>query len=417
MAWYTTSIDFPGRFAPENGREQEFTLVLVSLLIPYFVSFYQLVSYAWTSVNGPFQGCWAYLQDCDKFYFLQALPFGYSQTIFYAGIFLVFLIAAEGIIKKKWSQVWWMLFMLFLWKIFVDFIIGTQPGNFEYYDLVFSFIVLFLPFRSWFLRLSFVFLYFLASTIKFHEGWVLGTYFTSLQNGLAIFGDALAPVFTIVVIIMQMIGSWFLLSQRGHLRAVVFFYFFCFHVYSGVYVGWRYLSSDLFMLSTLFYLHENPKPVPFNRRSMFGYFFLFLLLLAQLSPKLIPGDQKFTLEANNFGLYMFEANHQCISTVRVNDATANYVVDEHTRFSVDAKSRCNPLFYLQRIKKICATLDQGKSVSWTFDHSVNGGPFFRMIDEENACVLQYAPFSHNTWIKYDREKMEIVGYPLKNYYF
>jgi len=186
-------------------------------------------------------------------------------------------------------------------------------------------IVLFIPYKAWFLRLTFVFLYFLSATIKIHEGWILGTYFTSLQTGLALFGNDIAPLVTMTVIGMQIVGAWFLLSQNESKRAVFFIFFFTFHLYSIIYVGWRYPSSDLFMLCTLFYLYKNPSPVGFSKKTIIPYGFLLLLLFLQFFPKLIPGDQKFTLEGNNLGLYMFEANHQCISRVSITSPAGDVV--------------------------------------------------------------------------------------------
>lgn len=124
-------------FIPTADYVGEFRLVVASLLIPYFAAFYALVYATNTSVQKDgFSGCWSYIPNCADFYFLQALPLGYSQTIFYAGIFLVFLLAIEGLIKEKWKQVWWMLLILFVWKLYTSFVIGTQPGNFDYYDIV-----------------------------------------------------------------------------------------------------------------------------------------------------------------------------------------------------------------------------------------------------------------------------------------
>lgn len=402
-------------FVPAADYVGEFKLVIGSLLIPYFVAFYTLVNATNTSIaSDNFSGCWSYLPNCQDFYFLQALPFGYSQTIFYAGIFLVFLFAIEGLIKERWRQVWWMLLILFFWKLYTSFVIGTQPGNFDYYDIVFTIIILFAPYKSWFLRLTFVFLYFLASTIKIHEGWILGTYFTSLETGFAIFGNAAAPFFTLLVTVMQIVGAWFLLSKNETYRSAAFLFFFTFHLYSIVYVGWRYPTSDLFMLCTLFYLYKNPDPVPLFKKTVLPYGFLALLLMMQFIPKMIPGDQKFTLEGNNLGLYMFEANHQCISTVTRLDAQSGES-EASTAVSIQAQRRCNPSFYLQRIKEMCKQYP-GDTFAWTFDHSINGGPFYRMIDESDACVLQYKTFTKNQWIKYKTDEMEVIGYPLKNYY-
>lgn len=402
-------------FIPGKAYVSEFKLTVASLLVPYFAAFYALVYSTHTSIDTETsRGCWSYLTDCADFYFLQALPFGYSQTIFYAGIFLVFLLVIDGLLKDRWQQVWWTLMLLFVWKLYTSFIIGTQPGNYEYYDIILMTIVLFSPYKAWFLRVTFVLLYFLASTIKIHEGWILGTYFTSLQTGLAIFGDTIAPVVTMTVILMQIIGAWFLLSQNETYRNAAFLFFFIFHLYSIVYVGWRYPSSDLFMLCTLFYLYKNPAPVPLFKKTIVPYALLVLLICMQFLPKLIPGDQKFTLEGNNFGLYMFEANHQCISTVYVTDPLTKSSW-EQVSMNVSAQIRCNPSLYLQRIKKACLE-NPSRLYSWTFDHSINGGPFYRMVDKLDACVLEYKTFKKNPWIKYKKEEMKIIGYPLKNYY-
>lgn len=402
-------------FVPKGKYINEFKLTVVSLLIPYYVAFFALVYSSSTSTGSSLSpGCWSYLPNCENFYFLQAMPYGYSQTIFYAGIFFLFLLAIEGLVKNKWKQVWWTFFLLFLWKLYTSFIIGTQPGNYDYYDIVLSIVLLFFPYKAWFFRLAFVFLYFLAATIKIHEGWILGTYFTSLQTGLAIFGNEIAPLITMFVILMQIVGTWFLISKNAFYRNLAFAFFLAFHLYSIVYVGWRYPSSDLFMLCTLFYLYKNPEPVGLSKKTLAAYAFFIILLVLQFIPKFIPGDQKFTLEGNNLGLYMFEANHQCISNVKMSNSITGEMAEDYN-FSVMAQRRCNPSFYLQRIKKSCKEFPDVK-FEWTFDHSINGSPFYRMIDEKDACSLEYKTFKKNDWIKYDKSEMEIIGYPLKNFY-
>ncbi len=394
-------------FIPSEKYVEEFKLVIIAILIPYFSAFYELSKSTKTTISEAAEAfCWPYLINCSDFFFLEAIPFGYSHNIFYAGIFLVFLITVYGLIKNNWRLVWWMLLLLFVWKLFTSFVIGATPGNYEYYDIILLFILLFLPYKDWFLRLGFVFLYFLASTIKIHEGWVLGTYFTSLDLGLAVFGNTLAPILTLLITIMQIVGAWFLLSKRESIQVPVFFFFFAFHLYSAVYVGWRYPISDIFMLSVLFYLYKDYEPVGINRRSIGAYVFLVFLLFMQFIPKLIPGDQKLTLEGNNLGLYMFEANHQCLSTVMVGDG-------QKIVFSPQAQHRCNPALYLQKIQKYCK---EYPTVPWTFDNSINGGPFYRIVDVPDVCTLQYSMLKRNDWIKSEMEEPEVVAFPLKNYY-
>ena len=152
---------------------------------------------------------------------------------------------------------------------------------------------------------------------------------------------------------------------------------------------------------------------PLDRRSIAGWFLIVLMCLLQFIPRAIPGDEKLTMEGNRFGLYMFEANHQCISTAVV------FYEDGHRardyRESISARSRCDPFRYWFRLKQICGASGVEK-IPWTFDHSINGGPFLRIVEEENACALAYAPLGHNKWIKTEKDNPAIIGWPVENIY-
>ena len=109
---------------------------------------------------------------------------------------------------------------------------------------------------------------------------------------------------------------------------------------------------------------------------------------------LIPGDEKLTMEGNKYGLYMFEANHQCISkfTIENHDGTEDIL----ERQVESARSRCDVYRYWFTVSKRYCQEKSIEKISWTFDHSINGGPFLRIVEQENICDLQYKPFSHNT---------------------
>ena len=80
-----------------------------------------------------------------------------------------------------------------------------------------------------------------------------------------------------------------------------------------------------------------------------------------------------------------------------------------------AWNRCDPYEYFTRIKQRCEKNSYIERIALEFDHSINGGPFYRIIDERDVCELEYKPFSHNEWIKLPGEA-PIVGYPLKDNY-
>jgi hypothetical protein len=138
------------------------------------------------------------------------------------------------------------------------------------------------------------------------------------------------------------------------------------------------------------------------------------MIALQFISNVIPGDEKLTLEGNKFGLYMFEANHQCISTVLTTyrDGTTTEKVSE----SATARGRCDPYRYWFRIHTTCKRNSDVVSVKWTFDHSINGGPFLRIVDVPDACTLSYSPIFHNSWIKTEYDNPQVMGFPVENIY-
>lgn len=407
-------------FAIEEIEENKILqIALGGLLLSFFVTFYGWVNSTAISVSSYLNNtysCWPHFQNCGSWYFLEPLPFGYSQGMFYAGLFAVMLAISYLFYRREWVLSHMLLSLLWLWKFAVLFILTDQfAANYDYYDTILLFVILFLPYKFFFARLTFVWLYFLAGTIKIHEGWVLGTYFTTLETGLPIFGDQIAPLITGIVIFMQIVGCWFLLSSRSILQRSAFTYFFLFHLYSAILVGFRYPTVSLVMLIILFGLSRSVPSVPLTWRSLSGWMLLALLLLVQLIPiVLIAGDQKMTLEGNKYGLYMFEANHQCISivTVHFKDGTS----EEAQQTSASARDRCDPYLYWFRYKNECTRSPSISRIAWTFDHSINGNPFLRIVDVPDLCTLSYHAFRHNDWIKLPKDGPTIVGYPLKNYY-
>jgi hypothetical protein len=360
--------------------------------------------------------CWPYFQNCGELYFLSRLPYGYSQSMLYMILFGALVLSAYYAWQNKWVAAHVILLGLCIWKALVLFVFSmTLSGNYDYYHIVFTCILLFLPHKLFFLRLSFVWLYFLAGTIKIHEGWVLGTYFSSLKTGLPIFPQAIIPLVTNFVIFMQIVGSWFLLSKNNGLREFALFYFITFHLYSGIVVEYHYpamVLPELLILFGLFGGHTGS--IPLTRKSVASWTFIAALLAFQAISIFIPGDTKRTLEGNQFGLYMFEANHQCISHEQIfyTDGT----IATSTEESAIARNRCDPYRFWFTLKEQCKRDEKITRIAWQFDHSINGGPFFRMVDEKNACDLEYKTFSRNIWIKLP-EKSAIIGYPVKNIYY
>jgi len=389
-----------------------------AFLLTYYITFYNWVRESTITIEAYASNkysCWSYFQNCGEYYFLKALPYGYSQTTLYVGFFALMVLTVYLIWKKEWVLAHFGLLILFIWKVINIFVLTVGGGNYDYYDLILSTIFLFFPYKLFFLKLVFVLLYFLASTIKIHEGWLLGSYFTSLHTGLPIFGNSLAPFITNIVIFMQVVGAWFLLSEKKILQRIAVSYFLIFHLYSGILVQYRYMTTAIPMLLVLFGPLYSATKVPLNKKSIAGWIFILILFIFQSIPFLIKGDHKLTLEGNRYGLYMFEANHQCVSSATIYYKNGKNASQK--KETASARNRCDPYRVWFNLNEICkrSSVPVDK-ISWTLDHSINGSPFYRIVDIQNACSLTYRPFAHNTWIKTFEDSPEIVGYPVKNIY-
>ena len=210
---------------------------------------------------------------------------------------------------------------------------------------------------------------------------------------------------------MEMFAAWWLFSKNRILQRSVFFFFVVFHLYSGTLVGYHY--PTIVTPPLLIFFGPLFKPfdvVPIGRKALPGWFLILFLFSMQTVSHIIPGDEKLTLEGNFYGLYMFEANHQC--SIRVFDEQKNV---QFAHEATVARHRCDPYRYWFRNKMRLCTEDNTNRYRMVMTHSINGGPFMLIVDEPDICALEYKPFSHNEWIKTEDEAKPTAR-PRENYY-
>lgn len=381
-------------------------------LLTFLVSFNDYLGSGYLSTKSSLP-CFPHFQGCKNFFDyinLIPLPYGYGESIFFTVLLGLLVLGAYYLYEKKFFRLHLILWSLFLVKSFI-LLTNYGLGNYDYYDTAVIFVFLLYPSRHDLVKLVFVILYFLASTIKIHEGWILGTYFSSLYYGLPLIPDNLIPLATNIIILTQMVGCWFLLSSNKKLSSYALYFFIFFHLYSTILVGYRYPITSLLSLLVIFFAGKKDHYIQnfsLKKNTLIFYLFIVILFIGQSISYLIPGDQKLTLEGNNYGLYMFEANHQCISYVTVQSGRQSVAA------SYDARNRCDPYMYMKNLQRNYCTTPVEK-VSWIFDHSINGGPFRRIVDESDVCSLIYKPFARNTWIQ-DEQQAITVGKTYKNVY-
>lgn len=385
-----------------------------AVLLGFLASFNGWEGSYLTTINAANYGsalCWPFFQNCYDWFFMTARPDGYIQNTIFMGMLGLIFLAAYGLLSQKYTLAHICILILFFWKLYVTSISYQYNANYDYYQTCFAFIFLFVPHKRFFGSLAVVFFYFLSTATKIHESWTLGTYFTAMKTGLPIFPKEMTILLTNLVIFMEMFASWFLFSKNKLIQRTVFFFFVIFHLYSGTLVGYHY--PTIVTPSLLIFFGPLFKPfnlVPQDIKSFPGWTLILVLFCAQMISHTIPGDEKLTLEGNFYGLYMFEANHQC--AIRAYDEKNSPV------FSLDnvsARNRCDPYRYWFRLNQRYCQAQNPPKYSFKMTHSINGGPFYLIVDEPDLCALEYKPFSKNDWIKTEKEAKPTAR-PRQNFY-
>lgn len=434
----------------EIENESILQWVFGAMLFYFFVTFLVWFSKSYITIENAQNGamCWPYFPNCGDFYFLQALPYGYSQATLYMLFYGAMMLIVYYMWKKQWVYAHILITLLFIWKVLVIFVFSyVSGGPYDYYHLALLAALLFVPHKEFFLKLTFVFLYFMSVTVKFTPAWVLGTYFSSMQSGIPLLPSWSIVIATNIVIFAQIIESWFLLSRNWILQRISLIFALFFHLYSGILVGYDYPSITLPAIAILFGPLYRYTPVPFTRKAIAGWSIIVLIALFQLLGFVTPTDRFLTLEGNRFGMFMFEANHQCVATVtrrynvpvtaasdfetpagippcsgfyclvkRTTTESAEGSQQELRYESASARNRCDPYEWWARLRSRCTRDATISGIAFRFDHSIDGGPFYRIIDTPNICALEYKFLARNPWIKLPPEA-PIVGYPLQNWYY
>jgi hypothetical protein len=362
----------------------------------------------------------------------------------YMALFAMMLTIVWAMWRNHWTLAHALMLILFVWDALITLIFSfNAAAPYGYYHLILTAVLLFASQKEFFLKISFILMYFLSATTKIDSTWILGTYFSTLKLGLPLFPAFSTALLTNLVMGMQMIGCWFLVSKRTPLRYAALAYFAFFHWYSGIFVLYKYPTITLPSLLILFGPLYRQTPIPFGRKTVVGWIILLLVCVFQILGFAAPGDRRLTLEGNKFGMFMFEANHQCIVTVTsyiesdakpenrsyplgdCSDATCLVLTTAHREGSMlvrtdryesgNSWNRCYPYVWWSRLHRQCELKSNTKRIGFTMEHSINGGPFYRIVDLPNICDIAYKPFGPNTWIMSPPDA-PITGYPVQNVY-
>jgi hypothetical protein len=387
------------------------------LLTGFFLSFAQWINHDTITLRSAEMGehiCLPYFQTCSSLFFFDTTPHSYGQNIWYALLATTLTASAIFAARSRWDLAHLFLFPATIWKVlYVSVLTYNAQVDFEYFHIPLLGVFLLTSHRIYYLRRTWVAVYLLAATMKFTESWIVGNYFTSLKLGMPLFSDAFVPWITNGVALFEIISPWLLLSRKSRIRWGSLILWVIFHLYSIILVDFRYPLHCLPMLLLLFM--PDPKDeectVHLNRRSWPGLAFLIALMTIGLVTKLVVGDPLYTLQNMKFGVGMFDANHQCQSRERLIDHQGKQ--HENTWSSAGGMKRCGPYPTYFKLKQKCLKADTA-TIQWTFLSSVNGGPFYKIVDVPNICDLEYSTLGENNWLQDPKRGAEMVGFPKKN---
>lgn len=188
-----------------------------------------------------------------------------------------------------------------------------EVANFHHMHLFFCALLLVARQKREWLRLGLSAVYWMAALVKFSPSWTRGEYFSSVPAGLPWLPHD-PTVITLAcwgLILLELIGPFFLLIPRTRRRAVLVF--MAFHLYSGLIVGYWYTSL---MLPLLWFIHAEgeTRRLPWETAPAFLCGTAFLLNIWHWT---IPGDVRLTGEGRYLGLFMFDCNRRADARLEV----------------------------------------------------------------------------------------------------
>jgi len=372
------------------------------------------VSFTSLSVYGN-DTCWAYFQNCTALIPLQHLPESYFYTGLMSFILLLHVLSGISAYHRQWDKAHLALLLIITWKTVFHFLLrDTGKQNFEYFMIIPAWVFLLSKNKLESTKLAWATLYFLAASVKIHESWIAGTYFTSMKLGLPLVPRQFEPLVSQLAILFEIFFSFGLLSKSKYYRKASFYLWIAFHLYSVFLVGYFYPVRCLVYLFILFYpLHSSNSGQAFKivKQPMLALFLCSLIVLHAFF-FLNKRDSKFTFEGLGTGFFMFDSNHQCFIQVKFFDRQET-LLSKETNSLIEPRTRCSPWHVLQKIRKRCEMPNVSRA-EYLHYHSLNGGPIYQMVHEVNACELEYSFLGANPWIKDQDKKLEILGYPYPN---
>ena len=341
------------------------------------------------------------------------VPMGpHAQGIFHIGLITLTVLAAFAVMARRWELGQLILLVLFVVKGWFIVVRADLWADCHLLHMMCAAIFVFGEDRLYWIRRFLVLFYVLSGAAKLSSGWTAGTYFSAIQGGLIFVPDRIIPLASNLALLVQLVISYFLLSTNWTLQRVSLCAFVLFNLYAVAFAGFLFPMIALPLLLVCFCPRVVPAEHPRHWKSLVPVALLGMILLAQGASFLSPHDPYLTNIGSRFALKSFDANHQFIvsQTVTFKDGST----DKTYAAGYGANYKPEPALAYYQIKRLWCKKPNVVSVALQLDSSINGGPFYRVVDVPNMCSVAFHAFGANDWIKRSAEDAAVVGYPVKD---
>ncbi len=358
--------------------------------------------------------CPPYFVDCNIAYIFTNSAPGYSYKLLIAFVASFIFFSIFFFLKQNYKLATLLLLIPVIFKFIILYFLNYDTVlNYNYLTLLLAIVFIFAKDKLFAMKVIVTFMYFSSAFIKIYPSYLAGGFFDTLNGGLPLLPESLSSLnlnslYASFIVLLLVLGPAFLWSKNKLYRSISFFTMLIFHLYSIVFVGFRFPFVCI-MLLYIFYLSEHQS---FELKKIYNNKLLSVLLVIMFSlqafPYLIDGDHKFTAEGEKYGYYIFNTNKQCIinTTIIYKDGTKK----ELNASSTNPIQRCDPYRDWFILNKRCGSDQNIKNIKLQYYVSLNGSNYYEVVNTNDICKLKYSIFKHNEWIKDDVIDQSITVY-------
>lgn len=299
--------------------------------------------------------CWGFFSQCQRVY---GVFFGLEKLIlgFYSGLAVV-CAALFGF--KKVKPAYFVLVSLSVFKIIVHISDYRLMGNYHYMANILYFSFLLLPYKEATIKVFVLMFYFTAGLIKFNSEWLSGL---AMARQPAVSGKLL-EVGCVLVIFLELIGTFYLISKKRLYFWLIFVSYIAFHIFSWHVVGYFY---PLIMFSMLTFFVISPLGLEIKSKYYIGGI-IGVFMSVQVGVLVLFSNSALSGEGRILSLNMLDAYSVCQNSLFIK--SKGETIEYNPVNDLEIRIHCDPLVLIRQAELTCRNF-QGKNDFIDIDMSI-----------------------------------------------